>query len=69
MARRRMSPEELRKWREESEALQAMLAERIEYHQQKLAEEKAAQAEWEARRARRAERIHRILTLGLGRAA
>ena len=69
MAKKRMSPEELRKWREESEALQAMLAERIEYHQQKLAEEKAAQAEWEARRARRAERIHRILTLGLGRAA
>lgn len=69
MAKKRMSPEELRKWREESEALHAMLSERIEYHQQKLSEEKAAQADWEARRARRAERIHRILTLGLGRAA
>ena len=69
MAKRRMNPDEQRKWREQSEADRARLAERIAYHEQKLAAEKSAQAEWEARRARRTERIHRILTLGLGRAA
>ena len=54
---------------DESAAWRQRVMERIAYHEQKLAEEKSAHAEWEARRARRAERIHRILTLGLGRAA
>lgn len=69
MAKRRFDPEEWRRMTEESAVWRQRLAERIAYHEQKLAAEKAAQAEWEARRARRAERIHRILTLGLGRAA
>lgn len=54
---------------DESAAWRQRVTERIAYHEQKVAEEKSAHAEWEARRASRAERIHRILTLGLGRAA
>ena len=69
MAKRRIDPEEWRRMTEESAAWRQRVMERIAYHERKLAEEKSAQAEWEARRAHRAERIHRILTLGLGRAA
>ena len=69
MAKRGIDPENWRRMQEESAAARTRLQARIDYHEQKLTEEKAAQAEWEARRARRAERIHRILTLGLGRAA
>ena len=69
MAKRRIDPDEWHRMTEESAAWRQRVTERIAYHEQKLAAEKAARAEWEARRARRAERIHRILTLGLGRAA
>jgi hypothetical protein len=59
-------------WREleaMSAATRALLQSRIDFHQGKLAEEKAAREAAEARRQRRSQRIHRILTLGLGRAA
>lgn len=76
MAKRRKDSEEWdaleAQWAED----RAEMARLIEKGRAKLAAQRAAQAERdaalaleEARRARRAERIHRILTLGLGRAA
>lgn len=69
MANSRMNPDEWREQQAEWAAGRALLAERIEINKMKLAEETAARAQWEARQARRAARLHRILTLGLGRAA
>lgn len=69
MARKKMSSEEWAALEAEWTANREEMARLLEQGRAKLAAQKAAQAEWEARRARRAARIHRILTLGLGRAA
>jgi hypothetical protein len=69
MAKRQIDPEEWRRQSEESVAFRERLAARIAYIEQQIAERDAALAEWEARHARRAARVHRILTLGLRRAA
>ena len=69
MAKRRIDPDERRRDEEANIAFRQRLAERIAYIDKQLADRDAAHALDEARRARRAERIHRILTLGLGRAA
>jgi hypothetical protein len=69
MAKRRIDPEERRRENEANIAWRQRLAERIAYIDKQLADRDATRSLEEARRARRAERIHRILTLGLGRAA
>lgn len=70
MAKRKRTDSE--NWREREAKYaetKALLQARIDFHQSKLAEENAAREAAADRRARRSQRIHRILTLGLSRAA
>jgi hypothetical protein len=72
MARKKLTPEELEAFKAQQAAWaveREEMARLIDRARAQLAARKAAEAEWEARRARRAARLHRILTLGLGRAA